>query len=161
MAKPEQELQLKVCEYIRTEYPEVIFLSEASGLRVTMGQAVLLKKMRAEFKLPDMFIAYPCEKFHGLFIELKIEGTTIYKKDKELVADKHIRAQHSTLAELYRLGYAATFGVGYEQTIKKIDGYLSGLCKLKKTSMNFDEDVNKIENKPNKPFLETKNEDKN
>ena len=130
MAKPEQELQLKICEYLRKEYPEVIFFSEPSGLRVSIGQAIILKKMRSFGKLPDMFIAYPNEKFHGFFLELKIEGTTIFKKDGELVSSPHIRAQHNTLLVLHKLGYAASWGIGYEHAIKKIDGYLANMKRV-------------------------------
>lgn len=138
MAKPEQDLQIKICDYIREEYPEVIFLSEASGIRVTPGLANLLKRLKCERKLPDMFIAYPNEKFHGFFIELKIEGTTIFKKNGELVADPHIRAQFNTLVDLHKLGYAATFGIGYNHTIKKIDGYLSKMKRIAPV-LNFEE----------------------
>lgn len=125
MAKPEQDLQLQICEYLRLQYPKAIFFSEPSGLRVSIGQAVILKKMRSFGKLPDMFIAFPNGKYHGFFLELKVEGTTIWKKDGELVADKHIRAQFQTLKILYELGYAATFGIGFEQCKKKIDGYFA------------------------------------
>ena len=125
MAKPEQDLQLQICQYLRLQYPKAIFFSEPSGLRVSIGQAVLLKKMRSFGKLPDMFIAFPNGKYHGFFIELKIEGTTIFKRDGEIVADKHIQAQFKTLKTLYELGYAATFGIGFEHTKKKIDGYFA------------------------------------
>ena len=130
MAKPEQDLQIKVCDYLRNEYPDIIFFSESSGLRVSPGLAKLLKKLRPAMKPPDMFIAYPNEKFHGFFIELKIEGTTIFKKDGELVADPHIRAQFQTLLTLHKLGYAAIFGVGYEHIVSRIDGYLSNVKKI-------------------------------
>jgi hypothetical protein len=134
MAKPEQVLQLQICEYLRMQYPKVIFFSEPSGLRVSIGQAVLLKKMRSYGKLPDMFIAHPNEKYHGFFLELKKEGTTIFKKDGELVADPHIRAQFKTLLTLYELGYAATFGIGFEHAKKKIDNYL----KMEKSAPEMD-----------------------
>jgi hypothetical protein len=125
MAKPEQDLQLQICQYLRLQYPRAIFFSEPSGLRVSIGQAVILKKMRSFGKLPDMFIAFPNGKYHGFFIELKVEGTTIWKKDGELVADKHIQEQFKTLKTLYELGYAATFCCGFDQCKKKIDGYFA------------------------------------
>lgn len=130
MGKPEQELQIKLCDYLRKYYPDVIFLSEASGIRVPPGLANILKKLKCERKLPDMFIAYPNGKYHGFFIELKKDGTTIYKKDGELVADPHIRAQFNTLAELHKLGYAAIFGTDYNKTIRLIDNYLIGMKKI-------------------------------
>lgn len=125
MAKKEQQLQLQICEYLRLQYPHAIFFSEPSGLRVSIGQAVLLKKMRSFGKLPDMFVAYPNGKYHGLFMELKIEGTTIFKANGELVANEHIRQQFDTLCRLHNLGYAAVFAVGFEDAISKINRYFS------------------------------------
>ena len=124
MAKPEQDLQLAVCRYIGIQYPRVIFFSEPSGLRVSIGQAMLLKKMRSHGKLPDMFLAVPNGKYHGFFIELKIEGTTIFKRNGEMVACERIREQFKTLSTLYDLGYAACFGVGFDDVKKKIDKYM-------------------------------------
>ena len=125
MARNEERLQIQLCEYIKMAYPKAIFFSEPSGLRVSMGQAIKLKKMRSIGKLPDMFIAFPNGKFHGFFLELKVEGTTIFKQNGEIVADKHIQAQFNTLKTLYELGYAATFGIGFEHAKKKIDGYFA------------------------------------
>ena len=65
----------------------------------------------------------------GLMIELKKEGTRIFKKDGTLVADEHIREQFDMLEDLRRRGYAAEFGIGFENTKKIIDDYLGGeLC---------------------------------
>lgn len=125
MAKKEQHLQLQICEYLRIQYPHAIFFSEPSGLRVSIGQAVQLKKMRSFGKLPDMFVAFPNGKYHGLFMELKVEDTTIFKKNGEIVASEHIRQQFDTLTRLYNLGYAAVFAVGFEDAKSKIDRYFS------------------------------------
>jgi hypothetical protein len=125
MEKHEEKLQIQICQYLRMQYPKAVFFSESSGIRVSMGQAKKLKLMRSIGKLPDMFIAFPNGKYHGFFIELKKEGTTIFKKDGEIVADKHIQEQFKTLKTLYDLGYAAAFGVGFEHTKKKIDGYFA------------------------------------
>lgn len=84
-----------------------------------------------------MFIAEPkvgtvdrltnTQRFYpGLFIELKKDGTRIYKKDGTLVADQHIREQHTLLVELERRGYMARFAVGFDQAKQIIDEYLGG-----------------------------------
>jgi hypothetical protein len=67
----------------------------------------------------------------GLFLELKREGTRIYKKDGTLVADQHIREQHTLLVELERRGYMACFAVGFDQAKQIIDEYLGGLVTEK------------------------------
>ena len=125
MERHEERLQIQICEYIKLQYPKAVFFSEPSGLRVSMGQAKKLKRMRSIGKLPDMFIAFPNGKYHGFFIELKVEGTTIFKQNGEIVANTHIQEQFKTLKTLYDLGYAAAFGVGFEHTKKKIDEYFA------------------------------------
>lgn len=65
-------------------------------------------------------------KYAGLMIELKREGTRIYKKNGELVADEHIREQARMLDELRERGYAAHFAIGFDQAKQIIDEYLGG-----------------------------------
>lgn len=62
----------------------------------------------------------------GLMIELKKEGTRIFKKDGTLVSDTHIREQFDMLEQLRARGYAAEFGIGFDATKKLIDDYMRG-----------------------------------
>jgi hypothetical protein len=64
-------------------------------------------------------------KYAGLMIELKKEGTRIYKKDGSF-ASGHIEEQAKMLALLGAKGYKAVFGVGFENTKEIIDNYLGG-----------------------------------
>ena len=96
MAKQEQKLQIDICDYLKLQYPKAIFFSEPSGLRVSMGQAKTLKRMRSFGKLPDMFVAFPNGKYHGLFIELKTEDQSPYLKDGSLSKGEHIQEQLKT-----------------------------------------------------------------
>lgn len=131
----ELELQAQVADYLRLQYPDVIFHSDfGSGVKLTMGQAIKQKRLNGGRRSwPDMFIAKA--KLvqtkdglpgitHGLFIELKREGTKILKKNGEYVADKHIREQAKMLQALEHEGYRAMFAVGMEQAKKIIDDYI-------------------------------------
>ena len=142
----ELELQAQVADYIRLQYPTVIFHSDfGSGIKLTMGQAIKQKRLNGGRRAwPDMFIAEPMARkidlskdspfdkatklvmYAGLFIELKREGTRIFKQDGKLVADEHIREQFDMLADLRQRGYAAEFGIGFEATKKLIDDYMKG-----------------------------------
>lgn len=124
----ELETQTMVADYIRLRYPDVIFHSDfGSGVRLTMGQAIKQKRLNGGRRsYPDMFIAEPVGKYHGLFIELKKDGTRILKKDGTLVADAHIREQADMLQKLEQRGFKAYFAVGFEQAKKIIDEYLGG-----------------------------------
>ena len=131
----ELELQAQVADYIRLQYPGAIFHSDfGSGIKLTMGQAIKQKRLNGGRRAwPDMFIAEPklnegtaLTPHYGLFIELKKEGTRIFKKDGKLVADEHIREQFDMLEDLRQRGYAAEFGIGFENTKRLIDRYLGG-----------------------------------
>ena len=137
----ETDLQAQVADYIRLQYPDVIFHSDfGSGIKLTMGQAIKQKRLNGGRRSwPDMFIAEPktvripkegimgCDyRLFGLFIELKREGTRIFKKDGKLVADEHIREQFDMLHDLRARGYAAEFACGFDEAKKLIDDYMEG-----------------------------------
>lgn len=147
----EQDIQAQVADYIRLRYPRAIFHSDfGSGIKLTMGQAIKQKRLNGGRRAwPDMFIAEPkytkaeCkvldaadksvineaftirEHKFGLFIELKKDGTRIYKKDGTLVSDEHIREQYDMLEDLRQRGYAAEFACGFDEAKKIIDEYLA------------------------------------
>lgn len=126
----ESELQVMVADYLRMQYPDVLFHSDfGSGIKLTMGQAIKQKRQNGGRRAwPDMFIAEPVKAsyvvHHGLFIEIKKEGTRIYKKDGTF-ASEHIEEQAKTLALLGAKGYKAVFAVGFDEAKKLIDDYLS------------------------------------
>lgn len=130
----ELELQAMVADYLRLQYPEVLFHSDfGSGIKLTPGQAVKQKRLQGGRRAwPDMFIAKPkivmlddmATYIHGLFLELKRPGVKIYKKNGELVANEHIREQAALLEELRWRGYVAEFACGFDEAKKLIDEYL-------------------------------------
>lgn len=133
MAK-ESDLQVMVADYLRLQYPDVLFHSDfGSGIKLTMGQAAKQKRQNGGRRAwPDMFIAEvravndAREVCFGLFIELKREGTRIFKKDGTLVADEHIREQYDMLEQLRKRGYVAEFACGFDDARRIIDKYLGG-----------------------------------
>lgn len=128
----ELELQAQVADYLRLQYPDVLFHSDfGSGIKLTPGQAVKQKRLQGGRRAwPDMFIAEPAfdmnrnRDIHGLFIELKKAGARIYRKDGRLVSGAHIREQFDMLEQLRRRGYRAEFAVGFDEAKKIIDEYL-------------------------------------
>ena len=133
----ESTLQCHVADYLRLQYPHVLLHSDfGAGIKLTPGQAAKQKRQNGGRRAwPDLFIAETIivEKkdgtykgLSGLFVELKREGTRIYKKDGTLVADQHIREQHALLVELERRGYMVCFAVGFDQAKQIIDEYLGG-----------------------------------
>ena len=134
----EEVLQQQVADYLRLQYPKVIFHSDfGSGTKLTMGQAVRQKRLNGGRRAwPDMFIAEPMEvdfgqpswrRYAGLFIELKKEGTRIVKARKpDEWASDHIAEQADLLRKLRAKGYVAEFAVGFDEAKQIIDDYLGG-----------------------------------
>lgn len=131
MAVSERTLYKQIAQYLQLQYPGVIYRFDlAADMKLTAGQASRHKALHPHRGYPDLFIASARtigdRYYHGLFLELKREGTRILKKDGTLVADQHIREQHALLVELERRGYAARFAVGFDQAKQIIDEYLGG-----------------------------------
>lgn len=123
----ESDLQVMVADYLRLQYPHVIFHSDfGSGIKLTIGQAAKQKRQNGGRRAwPDMFIAEPTKLRNGLFIELKKDKTRIFKKDGSYASD-HIKEQALMLKQLRYRGYEAKFAVGFDEAKKIIDGYLRG-----------------------------------
>jgi hypothetical protein len=132
ITKHEENIQRRVCTYIRRNYPNVIFRSDyASGLHLTVNQAKIHASMQSGRSWPDLFIYEPMQhedKFYcGLALELKRDGVTIKLKTGErkgkLTSDPHIREQAIMLRSLLSKGYYANFAVGYDEAISIINWY--------------------------------------
>ena len=125
MRKQEESMQIAVSKYLQLQYPNVIFTSESSGVRLTMGQAVKAKKMRSHGKLPDMIILEPRVPYKGMCLELKREGEKVFKQNGEPFPG-HVAEQHRTLMKLSAKGYYAEFACGLTEAKLLIDHYMSG-----------------------------------
>ncbi len=126
MKNEEEQLQMAVCGYIRLQYKDVIFNSDVgSGMRLTKSQAGKAKMMRSGRGHPDLFIAEPRRGLHGLFIELKAEGVTVFNKDGSLRKGDHLKEQEEMLMKLREKGYLTCFAIGFDQAKQVIDTYLN------------------------------------
>lgn len=151
----EAELQEQVADYLRLQYPDVMFHSDfGSGIKLTPGQAVRQKRQNGGRRAwPDLIIVEPrclrCMFCHngttipsfrltfieeecdgrnvypGLFLELKKDDTRLKKKNGDW-ATEHIAEQAKVLEQLRQRGYCAEFAVGFEEAKGIIDGYLGG-----------------------------------
>ena len=137
MIKKEELLHLKICDYLRKNYPDVLFRTDfSSGMKMTPGQAAKHKKFQKSRAWPDLFIAESGVvefkedgliahlRKNGMFLELKADGVKLYKKDGTLRKNKHIEEQAEILDKLNESGYYARFAVGYDETIRIITNYL-------------------------------------
>lgn len=98
--------QRKIPESLLMAFPLQGQRSKANGSRMKA------EGMRAG--TPDMFLAVPMGKYHGLWIELKRPTGRIAPSQKTM------------LAELDAQGYAAYASYGFDAAVKLITGYLAG-----------------------------------
>ena len=132
----ERDLQTKVADYIRLQYPKAIFHSDyGSGIKLTVRQATIQKRQNGFRRgWPDMFIAEKsalangATLFSGLFLELKREGARLKKRNGEWASD-HIAEQAEIIGQLNERGYLAAFAVGFDEAKEIIDKYLGGVRK--------------------------------
>lgn len=117
--------QLQFCRYMDTHYPHLIYMSNAGGLRMTIGQAMQWKRLNSRRGMPDLFIAEPRGKFSGLFIEMKKTGEKIVKKDGVTLKTPHLVEQDEVLFLLRCAGYQAQFALGLTEAISILEEYMN------------------------------------
>lgn len=123
----EHQVYELVAKFLVVQYPEVVYRFDlAADLKLTMGQARRHKRLHPIRGYPDLFIAEPRGEYHGLFVEIKRDGESPFRKDGTLRKDHHIEEQQEMLDRLESKGYKAVFGVGIGEVIDIIDEYLGG-----------------------------------
>ncbi len=81
----EHSMQVRVVQYVRTFYPEVLILSVPNGAGTTAKNRLALYAEGLLPGVPDLFIPEARQGFHGLWIEMKTQ------EGVESVAQKRIR----------------------------------------------------------------------
>jgi len=121
----EYSVHKSVSNYIKMQYPNVIFTSDSSGIRLSIGNALKMLALKSKDKIPDMIILQPEGNYKALIIEIKAEDKTPFLKDGSLSKNKHIKEQNNTLQKLNEIGYKAVFGVGFDHCKEIIDKYFN------------------------------------
>jgi hypothetical protein len=122
----EEDTHREICNYIRLKYPDVIFMSDGSGLKLPMGIAKKYAALKSGRGIPDLFIAEPRGGYGGMFLEIKREETVIFTKEGKLYSDKHLHEQAVVLDRLMHRGYASYFAIGVRMASDLIDEYMKG-----------------------------------
>lgn len=110
----EAGVQKAVIDYIKYQYPQVLYCASAGGVRTSMKQAIKMKATGYVKGVPDLQIFEAVGNYHGLLIEIKDIKGVVSKEQKEWIKNLNDR------------GYYATYCRGYEECIKIIDGYFKG-----------------------------------
>lgn len=120
----EFQLQCAIAEYLRRQYPRVMFLSDVrASLKLTIPQQVRSKKVQADgFACPDLMVFEGRRGWHGMFLELK--ASSPWKKDGTLLKGEHLANQKAALKRLIDSGYCADFCWDFDTAKDWIDWYL-------------------------------------
>jgi hypothetical protein len=122
----EKQVHKAICKYLDIHYPDVIYTSDPSGMRVSIGLVMEMKAKRCKkYPLPDLIVLQPSGAYHGLCMEIKKDLSEIFTKSGDMRKNKHIEEQHKTLKQLQKLGYAAIFAAGFDHAKKAIDLYFN------------------------------------
>jgi len=121
---PEYNLYRQIAYYMKLQYPHVLYRFDMAGLNLSKAQAGQNKAIQCGKGYPDLTVLEKRNGFGALFIEIKPEGTKLYKHNGE-PATPHIAEQLNYLLELRKRGYCIAFGVGFDNVKNLIDNYLN------------------------------------
>jgi len=110
-----------ITDYIRIQYPYILFRTDMGGTRLPIGLAVKMKRLQKCKGFPDLFLYTSRKGYHGLAIEIKEKE---YLKKNGEPKDERIAQQLKVISQLKKEGYLAVFCIGFDEAKKTIDGYL-------------------------------------
>lgn len=121
----ETDQQKALIKWFKAQYPELEMLLysipnganfSASTNARKYGQVNKLKAEGMRKGFPDLCLAFPCNGFAGLYIEMKDEGKTLCSLSKE---------QARYLELLDSVGYCAVWCAGFDVAKASIVAYLA------------------------------------
>ena len=119
----EKKLHLAICKYIKLQYPNAYFMSDPSGLRMSIGMATQLKKTRSNHAQLDIIILEPNKDYKGLILEVKKDRSEVFKIDGEFRNSKHVKDQNESIIHLNSRGYKTLYIFTLDEAIISIDTY--------------------------------------
>lgn len=111
----ERPEQIAFVSWFKLQYPELVIAHFANGGKRSVREGVHFKNMGTLAGMPDLLIASPSDKYHGLFIEMKPpkphQGATSH-------VQKHV------IGKLNKAGYHAVVAFGCDHAIEITREYL-------------------------------------
>jgi len=117
----EDRLQIAVGNYLN--FRRVLWFHPQNEGKRNWAALKYASLMGSKRGLPDVLIFKPMGGYNGLALELKAKN--IYKKDGGLYADPHLQEQALVLKEFEKNGWMAHFAIGIDDSMSKINTYLS------------------------------------
>lgn len=121
----EQTIQTQLCQWMKLQYPNVIFHVDAgSAKKRSFIEQNIHKKQQFAPGIPDFSIYKPNRGYYGLFIELKKDRAALYTTKGLYRNTEHINDQIRFIELLRAEGYKAEFACGFEEAKQIITEYL-------------------------------------
>lgn len=120
--KKEEAIQIRFCNYLKKNHPDIIFSADGSGGNISIQEARKNKMQRSSRGLPDLNI-YESNKLYGmLFFEFKKESP--FLKNGNLSTSKHIQEQNEVHIKLRKKGFKVEFVWTLEDAILIFENYI-------------------------------------
>lgn len=120
----EHDMQVICVNWFSSKFPhlEPFFWSTPSGGYRSKKTAIDMKKEGQKSGVPDLFLAYPNNNSHGLFIEMK--KSDIGKKGQLIGKGRLSKSQEERIAKLREVGFIVEVCYTFEQFKEIITQYL-------------------------------------
>ena len=109
----EQQIQIALVQFLRLQYPNLLFTISPGGLLTNARIGGKAKKLGYQKGVPDIIIFSPNSKYHGLFIEMK--SAKGYPTPE----------QKFWISELNKRNYKAVICHSFNEAKNVIDDYFS------------------------------------
>lgn len=120
----EDYLQQAVVSYVKMQHGIDCIPCNTESKRSPFEQ-MKFKTLGGRAGMLDLFVPAPSLGYHGLFMELKAEGVTVFNIDGSVRKNETVQKQNKEINRLMKLGYYATFAIGWDECKKIIDDYFS------------------------------------
>lgn len=127
----EKQEQKQLLDWVKIQYPNLLYTEDLGGIRLTIGQATQVKKSRARRGHPDLMFQKPFLDhkgnvlFCGLALEFKsTKSDSIVKKNGELKKSEHLQEQYDYIMELRKVKWFSCFAKGFEEAARIIKAYV-------------------------------------
>jgi len=101
---------------------DYLFAVPNGGYYLKPGMAMKMKRMGTKAGVPDLILAVPTTKYHGLFIEMKRRKQDYGPPSR--VKSSMAQSQIEFIDLMLSMGYFASFAFGATEAIEIIQGYL-------------------------------------
>jgi len=119
----ESDIHKSIIEWTKQKYPTVLINTDSSGIKLNVGQAMQMKRLRNGNGYPDISIYSKGSLGSALFIEVK--NTSPYKNNGELFSETHLQEQDDMRISLLEQGYHCEFVWSLEQAKELITRHLN------------------------------------